>query len=154
MKCYTYTSGQLTPGIELNGKNQKTCAINLNIPFNWDDAAFIQSLRSREYADILLYGVTKVVEGDSCSSVFPANCALIRVLDILSVKNHEDSCFELGLTSDKIEFILFDGSSLSDAETGNYLVNDNGELKVLKEYYRPGKHLIDENYTGDYEISL
>lgn len=154
MRCYTRSSGKTTTGIVINGKNQKTCAINLNIPYDWDDVGYIQHLRDKSLADILLYGCTELVNGDSCSSVFPEDCVLIRFMDISDVENINNSCMELNLSAESVDLILYEDSCLFDESTKTYLINSKGKIVEQSEPPNRGSQMLEIENNGDFEISL
>ena len=131
MKAYTYTDGKITAGTELPGiGNQKTCALTLNIPCDWDVDTFISRLKGREHADLMLYCCVTLSQGDSISSVFPETCVLLNCSDPLLLENHLNSCFELYFDDTTALYILMDGSELLDTKANVYIRNDSGKLKL------------------------
>ena len=137
MKLYTYSAGQLNQGALLQGAGdtavRKTCSININLPYDCDAESFINKLKDRDCADILLYGVATLIPGDSVSSVCPENSVMVVCEDPLHVENIQDSCLEVYVNEKEIAYLLFDGSELLDTTTGKYIKNSSGKLKLEKE---------------------
>ena len=130
MKCYTYLSGKLTAGINHNGETKKTCAIKINIPYDWDADSFMANIQQKIYADIFLYCVSEIVDGHSVSSVFPENCFLLHCPELVNMDNLNCSCLEIAINESGAYYVLFENSSLKDTATGSCIINDSGKPKI------------------------
>lgn len=153
MKCFIYSSGTPHAGLVLHGKETKTCAITLNIPCDWNWNTFEDILRARDTADVFLHGCTELTEGDSCSSIFPSDCVLVRCDDITAIHNVDNSCLELNLKHNSIDFILYSNSSLYDEVADQYIINQSGEIEIQSGGDRRGLQTIPSD-SSDYEILL
>lgn len=152
MKCYTYVSGRTTAGINHNGGTKKTCAIKLNIPYDWDADRFMANIQHKESADIFLYCVSEIVEGDSLSSVFPENCFLIHCPELTDISNYNCSCFEITINESGAYYVLFENSILKDTTTSSYIINENGKPKIVSS--NPTVEGLTSNDTAQFSILL
>jgi hypothetical protein len=152
MNCFTYADGRTATGINLQGKNQKTCAIQLNIPGDWPNDKFIQSIRERKRTDILLHAYAEIVEGDTKSSVFPEGCIMVHCKDVLHLKNYDNSCLEVLVNSLGGYYVLFNRSALLDTTTGKYITNADGKPKLSDT--EPWVIQPSDDDSADFVISL
>ena len=154
MKLFTYSEGRLSPGAVLpqsaDTTQHKTCAININLPCDCDVDSFLRKLKGRDCADILLYGVVTLTEGDSVSSTCPEDSVLVVCEDPFRLDNFKNSCLEVTADEMCVSFLLYNGSELYDTESDKFIRNDNGKLKLEKESRLPEEE--DEN--SDFVVTI
>lgn len=143
MNCYTYSDGKILSGIDINGTKHKTCALKLSIPYDGDTDRFIDAIRSKELADILLYGCAETVVGDSNNSVIPQNSVLLRCMDVVHCVNINNSCFEVNAGLAGIDFVLFENSCVHDTKNDTYIKNSNGKAVLCDTPVNTGEQISD-----------
>lgn len=136
MKCYTYNKNKINKGVSDTYTNKllNTCALSISMPEDWDVSSFLNYVKNKDYCDILLYCNTKLVDGDSESSIFPADCVLLCCLDkALIMENIDNSCLEIRTENLNIYYVLFNNSMLFDSASSKYIKNVEGTLCILND---------------------
>lgn len=136
MDVYSYNGNNVEPGDLTGWLPKKNCRMKINFPASMSDtvaASIMELIKSKDVADILLYGAVSFISSEEDSKLFPSNDYILLVTPTsvaTKITNTDNSTYIVHADGDRVIYMLSDDSILQDTCSGVLLVKDGDSVSV------------------------
>jgi hypothetical protein len=152
MDVYSYNGNNVEPGDLTGWLPKKNCRIKINFPASMSDtvaASIMELIKSKEVADILLYGAVSFISSEEDSKLFPSTDYIILVVPsnvATKITNIDNSAFVVHADGDRVIYMLSGDSILQDVSSGILLIKDNDTISARVDSITS---VVDDNSNGE-----